>query len=172
MTLRPATSSWRTPPHEPAWPTRAPAYLSDTGARSTLARVAVRVVTDRLLPMATLDPKKLATATMTSADESTQPVSTDEAADLANGLDGAWRIDGTRLTREFRFPTFAAAFGLATRIALLAEAQGHHPAMELSWGRLVVSWTTDAIGALSANDFIMAAKVDRLVGRGLSLKDT
>ena len=75
------------------------------------------------------------------------------------------------LTREFRFPTFAAAFGLATRIALLAEGANHHPTMTLSWGRLEVAWSTDAIGGLSANDPIMAAKVDRLVSRGLNLKD-
>ena len=68
-----------------------------------------------------------------------------------------------RLVRVFAFPTFAAAFGLATRIALLAESQNHHPALDVAWGRLTVTWTTDAIGALSANDLIMAAKVDRLV---------
>ena len=121
--------------------------------------------------MATLDPKTLASATMTPADGSTPPIGPDEAAELATGLDPAWRVEADRLSREFRFPTFAAAFGLATRIALLAEGQGHHPAMEIAWGRLDVAWTTDAIGGLSANDFIMAAKVDRLVSRGLSLKD-
>ena len=74
--------------------------------------------------------------------------------------------------REFAFSTFGAAFGLATRVALLAEGQNHHPALDVAWGRLTVTWTTDAIGGLSANDVIMAAKVDRLVDRGLALKDT
>jgi 4a-hydroxytetrahydrobiopterin dehydratase len=118
-----------------------------------------------------LDPDKLATAKVTAADDSTPPLSTDEAARLSAGLDPAWRIDGGRLTREFRFATFAAAYGLATRIALLAESQNHHPTVEISWGRLVVTWTTDAISALSENDVVMAAKVDRLVSRGLGLKD-
>jgi 4a-hydroxytetrahydrobiopterin dehydratase len=121
--------------------------------------------------MTTLDPQKLASTTVTPADASTPAITPDEAAALATGLDAAWRLDGQLLTREFRFPTFAAAFGLATRIALLAEAQGHHPAMEVGWGRLVVTWQTDAIGGLSANDFILAAKVDRLVSHGLGLKD-
>lgn len=121
--------------------------------------------------MATLDPAALASAKVTAADASTPRLTADEAARLATGLDPAWRVEDDRLTREFHFPTFAAAFGLATRIALLAEGQGHHPTMEITWGRLVVSWSTDAIGALSANDAIMAAKVDRLVGRGLGLKD-
>ena len=121
--------------------------------------------------MPDLDPDKLASAKLSPADASTPPLTPEEAARLGRGLDPAWRLDGDRLTREFRFPTFAAAFGLATRVALLAEAHNHHPTMEISWGRLVVTWTTDAIGALSANDVIMAAKVDRLVSRGLGLKD-
>lgn len=105
------------------------------------------------------------------ADASTPALSADEVDRLRAGLDPAWRADDGRLTREFRFPTFAAAFGLATRIALLAEGANHHPTMTLSWGRLEVAWSTDAIGGLSANDLIMAAKVDRLVSRGLALKD-
>ena len=101
----------------------------------------------------------------------TRPLTAEEAAELAAGLDPAWHVDGDHLSREFRFPTFAAAFGLATRIALLAESQNHHPTIEIGWGRLVVTWSTDAIGALSENDFVMAARVDRLVARGLDLKD-
>jgi pterin-4a-carbinolamine dehydratase len=57
-----------------------------------------------------------------------------------------------------------AAFGLATRIALLAEAQGHHPELEVGWGRLVVRLTTHSVGGLSRNDIIMAARIDRLTG--------
>ena len=121
--------------------------------------------------MMPLDPAKLASTKLTPADASTRRVTPDDAADLAAGLDPAWRIDGEHLTREFRFPTFGAAFGLATRIALLAESQNHHPTVEVNWGRLVVTWSTDAIGALSENDFVMAAKVDRLVSKGLNLKD-
>ena len=131
----------------------------------------MRVVTDRLFVVTDLDPARLAAAKLTPADAATAPLSTDELERLRTGLDGAWRVEGARLTRDFRFPTFAAAFALATRIALLAEGANHHPTLALSWGRLEVAWTTDAIGGLSANDVIMAAKVDRLVARGLDLKD-
>jgi 4a-hydroxytetrahydrobiopterin dehydratase len=117
-----------------------------------------------------LDPSNLAAAKLTAADPSTPRLTAADATRLGGGLDAGWRIDTDRLSREFRFPNFAAAFGLATRIALLAESLNHHPTMEISWGRLVVTWTTDAIGALSENDFVMAAKVDRLVSRGLGLK--
>ena len=118
-----------------------------------------------------LDPATLASQRCVAADDSTPPLSPDEVSRLSAGLDAAWQVLDDRLVREFAFPTFAAAFGLATRIALLAEGQGHHPAVEVAWGRLTVTWTTDAIGGLSANDLIMAAKVDRIVARGLALKD-
>jgi 4a-hydroxytetrahydrobiopterin dehydratase len=118
-----------------------------------------------------LDPATLASQRCASADASTPALPHDEILRLSAGLDGAWRVEDDRLVREFAFPTFGAAFGLATRIALLAESQNHHPALDVAWGRLTVTWTTDAIGAISANDLIMAAKVDRLVARGLALKD-
>lgn len=126
----------------------------------------------RLLDMTSdLDPATLASQRCAPADASTPALSHDEAIRLSAGLDPAWRVEDDRLIREFAFSTFSAAFGLATRIALLAESQNHHPELEVAWGRLTVTWTTDAIDAISANDVIMAAKVDRLVARGLTLKD-
>ena len=133
--------------------------------------VPVRVVTGRIFVVTDLDPGRLAAAKIAPADASTSPLSSDELERLRPGLDGAWHVDDRRLVRVFRFPTFAAAFTLATRIALLAEGANHHPTLTLSWGRLEVAWSTDAIGGLSANDVIMAARVDRLVGKGLDLKD-
>ena len=118
-----------------------------------------------------LDPATLASQRCVAADDSTPALAPDEVARLAAGLDPAWQVLDDRLVREFAFPPFAAAFGLATRIALLAEGQNHHPALDVAWGRLTVTWTTDAIGGLSSNDLIMAAKVDRLVARGFALKD-
>ena len=86
-----------------------------------------------------------------------------EAANLDSQLADGWHREGTaRLRREFGFDTFSAAFAYATRLALLAEAFQHHPVLEVSWGRLVVWFTTDSIGGLSENDYIMAARIDRL----------
>ena len=118
-----------------------------------------------------LDPGALATATCRPADASTPALAADDVTTLATGLDPAWDVLSDRLVRSIAFSTFGAAFALATRIALLAENQNHHPTVEIAWGRLVVTWQTDAIGALSENDFIMAAKVDRLITRGLAIKD-
>ncbi|HET9754950.1 MAG TPA: 4a-hydroxytetrahydrobiopterin dehydratase [Candidatus Limnocylindrales bacterium] len=118
-----------------------------------------------------LDPATLASQSTSSVDASTPALPSEEVARLATGLDPAWEVRADRIVRTFRFSGFGGAFALATRIALLAETQGHHPAMEVAWGRLVVTWQTDAIGGITANDLIMAAKVDRVVSRGLGVKD-
>lgn len=118
-----------------------------------------------------LDPAKLASQSTSPVDASTPALPGDEIRRLAAGLDPAWDVKPDKLVRSISFSTFGAAFSFATRIALLAETQNHHPTLEISWGRLVVTWQTDAIGALTPNDLIMAAKVDRLVARGLGIKD-
>ena len=90
----------------------------------------------------------------------------DEARRSAGDLEASgWVIGETALERVFELKTFNAAFGLATRVALLAESQGHHPDLEVGWGRLLVRFTTHAIGGLSQNDLVMAAKVERLLRR-------
>ena len=73
--------------------------------------------------------------------------------------------DGNRsLTREFRFDDFGGAFALVARVALLAEAEGHHPRVELEWGRAAfTTWTHNAAGP-TRNDFILAAKIDQIAG--------
>lgn len=91
------------------------------------------------------------------------PIDEAAAADLQAGIDPAWVREGNRrIGRTFEFRNFRDAFGFATRVALVAESEGHHPDLEIGWGRVVVSLTTHVAGGLTANDFIMAAKIDRL----------
>jgi 4a-hydroxytetrahydrobiopterin dehydratase len=92
----------------------------------------------------------------------TPPLTAVEAASLAEAVASEWQIGEGEIRREFAFKTFNAAFGLATRVALLAESQGHHPELEVGWGRLVVRLSTHSVGGLSRNDFIMAARIDRM----------
>jgi 4a-hydroxytetrahydrobiopterin dehydratase len=75
-----------------------------------------------------------------------------------------WKQDPSkpRLSREFGFKDFAAAMGFVNAVAALAEGEGHHPDIHVHWNRVkLVLWTHD-LGGLSENDFIMAAKIDRL----------
>jgi 4a-hydroxytetrahydrobiopterin dehydratase len=93
----------------------------------------------------------------------TPTISADKAAEYDAQLDPSWaRDDLLRLRRELEFPNFRDAFGFVARLALLAEAEGHHPDIDLGWGRVAVTLTTHAAGGLTDNDFILAAKLDRL----------
>jgi 4a-hydroxytetrahydrobiopterin dehydratase len=67
-----------------------------------------------------------------------------------------------RLERVFRFKNFAEALAFTDRVGALAEAEGHHPALITEWGRVTVTWWTHKIKGLHRNDFIAAAKTDRL----------
>jgi 4a-hydroxytetrahydrobiopterin dehydratase len=90
----------------------------------------------------------------------TAPLSSDESDQLVGEV-ADWRIEGSRLTREFTFKDFQQAFSFVTRVALLAEAEGHHPDMTISWNRVGLSFWTHTADGLTRNDFIMAAKIDR-----------
>jgi len=109
-----------------------------------------------------ITPESLARERSADIPASTAPLTPEEAGSLAAGVAFEWQIYKGEIRREFTFKTFNAAFGMATRIALLAEAQGHHPELEVGWGRLVVRLSTHSVGGLSRNDFIMAARIDRL----------
>lgn len=80
----------------------------------------------------------------------------------------AWDLaerDGLpRLERVFKFTSYAEALAFTNRVAGLAEAEGHHPALLLEWNRVTASWWTHKIRGLHRNDFIMAAKTDAAAG--------
>jgi 4a-hydroxytetrahydrobiopterin dehydratase len=87
----------------------------------------------------------------------------DEASRLLSQLSG-WRIDpGTvELRKRFKFASFPDTMAFVNRMARLAEAEGHHPDFCVRFTVLDVSLTTHAIGGLSENDFVLAAKLDEL----------
>jgi 4a-hydroxytetrahydrobiopterin dehydratase len=66
------------------------------------------------------------------------------------------------LERAFRFRDFAAALAFTARVGAEAEAQGHHPSILTEWGRVKVTWWTHKIKGLHGNDFVMAARTNRL----------
>lgn len=66
------------------------------------------------------------------------------------------------LERSYDFKDFAAALTFTNRIGVLAEAADHHPALLTEWGKVTVCWWTHTIGGLHLNDFIMAARCDKV----------
>jgi 4a-hydroxytetrahydrobiopterin dehydratase len=73
-----------------------------------------------------------------------------------------WTVEEEkRLAKEYRFPDFRSALAFVNRVGELAEREGHHPDIELGWGRVKITLWTHSIGGLSVNDFILAAKADQ-----------
>jgi len=76
-----------------------------------------------------------------------------------------WSADrNLKLERNFEFKNFRRAFSFLTDVALIAEKEGHHPDFTLyNWNKVKITLSTHAIGGLSENDFILAAKISKLV---------
>ena len=73
-------------------------------------------------------------------------------------------IDGIKqLRRTFTFNNFVDALSFTNKVGAIAEEEGHHPAILTEWGKLTVTWWTHKIKGLHVNDFIMAAKTDKLI---------
>ena len=93
------------------------------------------------------------------------PLSNHEIAELLRQVPD-WKLverEGMkRIERVFEFPDFAGALAFTNKVGALAEAEGHHPALLTEWGRLTVTWWTHSIAGLHGNDFVMAARTDRL----------
>ena len=78
-----------------------------------------------------------------------------------------WRLEEAeghlRLARAVKFKGFMPGVELVNRIAPIAEAEGHHPDLLLSYGSLTIWLTTHAAGGLTNNDFILAARLDQVI---------
>lgn len=74
-----------------------------------------------------------------------------------------WKVvNEHHLVRTFTFPDFRQALAFVNRVGEVAEQQGHHPDILLTWGKAEITLWTHKIGGLSESDFIIAAKIDRL----------
>jgi len=94
------------------------------------------------------------------------PLGRAEAEKLMGQLEDGWRLsdDGKSIEREYRFPAFSRTIAFVNAVAWIATVEGHHPELLVNYGSCRVRWTTNAIDGLSDNDFICAAKVDRIAG--------
>ena len=89
------------------------------------------------------------------------PLTPDQIAPLLAQLDG-WDVEEhKKLSRTYRFKNFAEAMAFANRVAAIAEEQGHHPDLHVSWGKVRVEVWTHKIDGLTESDFYFAAKCDR-----------
>jgi len=72
------------------------------------------------------------------------------------------RKDAEAIAREWKFKNFKEAMAFVNSVASLAESEGHHPDIHVSYNRVQLELSTHAIGGLSGNDFILAAKLDEI----------
>jgi len=93
--------------------------------------------------------------------ETVTVLGSDEIADRLRSLRG-WEIKDGKLTKAFTFDDFMGAVRFVDRIAPIAEAEGHHPDLQVSWGRVVVELITHSAGGLTAKDFKLASLIEKL----------
>ncbi len=93
--------------------------------------------------------------------------SAEQAQAALKQLSADWRLieDGKAIKREFAFRDFYRTMSFVNALAHLANIEDHHPDLEVGYNYCRVRFSTHAIGGLSENDFICAAKIDRIATR-------
>ncbi len=99
----------------------------------------------------------------TPCEGETKPLSMEQVRKLGEQIPD-WKIEDKHIEKTFTFADFAQAIDFANKIAKVAEEENHHPELHISWGKVRVELYTHKIGGLSENDFILAAKIDKLFG--------
>lgn len=91
------------------------------------------------------------------------PLKADEIAQVLPQLEGKWSVENNlRLKREFKFKNFVENMKFINKVADLAEEQGHHPDLHVFYNKLTIELWTHEVGGLSLNDFIVAAKINKI----------
>jgi 4a-hydroxytetrahydrobiopterin dehydratase len=94
-------------------------------------------------------------------DKSTPPLPLSEAKKMLGEVAG-WTLGKSEITREFTFKDFATAMQFVNKVADLANREDHHPDVHISYSKVKLDLSTHKIGGLSMNDFILAAKINRI----------
>lgn len=72
--------------------------------------------------------------------------------------------DSKKIKKIFIFKDFKESLAFVNKVGALAEEEGHHPDLHLFYGRVIVELSTHAVKGLSENDFILAAKIEKIAG--------
>lgn len=110
------------------------------------------------------DPNKLVAKKCLPCEGGVEPCSVPQATDQLEKLPG-WKLthDGQRIRKDWTVKNFMAGLDFFNKVAEVAEDDGHHPDLHIEGYRNVsIELWTHAIGGLSENDFILAAKIDQI----------
>jgi 4a-hydroxytetrahydrobiopterin dehydratase len=89
------------------------------------------------------------------------PLTAEQIRPLLKGLEG-WALEGGMIARTYKFKNYYETMAFVNAAAWVSHREDHHPDLVVKWGECKVSYVTHAIGGLSENDFICAAKLDAL----------
>jgi 4a-hydroxytetrahydrobiopterin dehydratase len=91
------------------------------------------------------------------------PLNSKEIIGLTNLIPDDWNIsENKKIFKEFLFVNYQHTIDFVNKVAKLAEEEGHHPVMHVYYAKVVIELWTHSIDGLSENDFILAAKIDKL----------
>lgn len=91
------------------------------------------------------------------------PLNESEVAELEKEISSDWKVvENKKIFREFSFVNYKHTMDFVNKVAAIAEEEGHHPDMHVYYGRVDVELWTHSIDGLTENDFILAAKIDRI----------
>ncbi len=91
------------------------------------------------------------------------PLAGGELKTLQDKLGNDWQvIDGHHLEKDYTFKNFQQALDFTNRVGEVAEAEGHHPDIYLTWGKVRLTVWTHKINGLTESDFVFAAKADQV----------
>ncbi len=107
-------------------------------------------------------PKELAQHKCVSCERGIPPFTKKETQQWMKRIKGWNVIKNHHLVKKFMFKNFKQALAFVNELGKIAEEQGHHPDIQLGWGYVIVTLYTHANNGLSFNDFIMAAKYDKI----------
>lgn len=104
----------------------------------------------------------LATRHCTPCEGGTPPLTEEAARMMLERLEG-WECAGGEISKEFRFKNYHQTLAFVNAVAWVAHRENHHPDMLVGYNTCRITYTTHAIGGLSENDFICAARVEALL---------
>ena len=107
----------------------------------------------------------LATRHCTPCEDGTPPMEGEQAGRLLEQLHADWTLagDNQSISRTFRFKNYYQTLAFVNALAWIANGEDHHPDLEVGYNRCLVRYSTHAVGGLSENDFICAARIDALL---------
>jgi 4a-hydroxytetrahydrobiopterin dehydratase len=91
-----------------------------------------------------------------------EPFTPDQVAEYLQQIGEDWTLDDyKKISRDFKFNNYRQTIDFVNKVAEIAEAENHHPVMHVYYSKVVVELWTHAVGGLSENDFIVAAKINK-----------